>query len=589
MQRAYVQHLIDMGYLDDKKPIPTLGQHQPAHQPRVVNNSSTSHPETQATSPAALTSPGSRAISRLHDDYNHPKLLVTPSTPQSLATSKTLSVETASTLSAGSLTDSGLGVPSTTGVIFEDDVDCGVRFTQDGLSDLVDDTPLLDSYEDYHIEHSSSNADDGTSFITSQPALTAHAGDLSNTPDHHQAHAIPNHMSPTHVFVHPTQSDILDHASIPHCDVVHLDNEELSVPSRQQLPIPPPLAPLSSQVLLVAVASPRAPFTGQPAQSSPFTAAKRVPLTKTPTRTLQACPECRRRKRRCTHKTATGYIKAPSPKPRWSFTPYGQKSTPVALYGPKRPCPRCQKRHKACTHTGPISAGDVPDHGDTDPEKGTPVALDGADEDTPGNPNITGNPESSVSVASPDARGLHTQGDVLGVMREMRDSIMAIPGLPNITVAGLTLDRRDVDSILSPNWYTDAVIDMISQVALEETSNNTVFYQQAVAITTHIAVNQGQSALYVIAALRVLVQAARGRSPSAPRGRWPCSGLALHHTDLIFPWNPFGNHWVAVSIRKNGSISLWDSMGAANQLTLEYARLALPLYAQLVALRPGCE
>lgn len=184
-------------------------------------------------------------------------------------------------------------------------------------------------------------------------------------------------------------------------------------------------------------------------------------------------------------------------------------------------------------------------------------------------------------------------------MREMRDSIVAIPGLPNITVAGLTLDRCDVDSILSSHWYTDAVIDMISQVALEETSNNTVFYQQAVAITAYLGVvyiPPGSTPAYIARQMRhdtvrLKFKIANSGCDSfkGPSEEWPCSGLAPHHTELIFPWNPFGNHWVAVSIRKNGSISLWDSMGAANQLTLEYARLALPLYAQLVALRPGCE
>lgn len=53
---------------------------------------------------------------------------------------------------------------------------------------------------------------------------------------------------------------------------------------------------------------------------------------------------------------------------------------------------------------------------------------------------------------------------------------MAVPDLPNFTVAGLTVDGYDVNSIISPEWYTDAVIDMVSQVALGESSNNTVFY-----------------------------------------------------------------------------------------------------------------
>lgn len=138
--------------------------------------------------------------------------------------------------------------------------------------------------------------------------------------------------------------------------------------------------------------------------------------------------------------------------------------------------------------------------------KSTPEALDSANKDTSGPLNNTNGSEISVPVPSLDASGLLTQGDVHDAVNYMRNCILAVLDLPNFIVARLTVNRRDVDSIISPNWYTDAVIDVISQVALEESSNNVVFYQQAVAIVTYLGVVQEQNARYAILALHTLVQ-----------------------------------------------------------------------------------
>lgn len=191
-----------------------------------------------------------------------------------------------------------------------------------------------------------------------------------------------------------------------------------------------------------------------------------------------------------------------------------------------------------------------------------------------------------------------THGDAHNAVNHMRDCILAVPDLPNFTVAGLTVDGYDVNSIISPEWYTDAVIDMVSQVALEESSNNTVFYQQAVAITTHLGVvyiPSGSTPTYIAcqmrhrnARLKLKIANSEYDSSNQPTEEWPCSRMASHHTQILFPWNPFGNHWVVVSIHKTGTISLWDSTGVANHLVLQYARLVLPLYVQLMAHRPGC-
>jgi hypothetical protein len=204
---------------------------------------------------------------------------------------------------------------------------------------------------------------------------------------------------------------------------------------------------------------------------------------------------------------------------------------------------------------GPV---DPPTHGDNDDKDKTPLYLDG--------------PPRQVFEQA------------FGMMIEQ------LLGLPNIAVAGTSMDRTGRFALDSPAWYTDGVIDTVCRIVIRDSGDTDIFYQDATDIEIHLPrVGKGNSQDCKSRRKSLLdwYSNLRASAIQTPGVRWPCPRMARDCSSVVFPWSPFNNHWVAVQILKEGRIMLWNSLQTLGPAISEYAQRVLPLYAQLISLDPA--
>lgn len=62
--------------------------------------------------------------------------------------------------------------------------------------------------------------------------------------------------------------------------------------------------------------------------------------------------------------------------------------------------------------------------------------------------------------------------------------------LRDVSVRGANITTKDIQALASPRWYTDGTIDAVCRIATKDFDNDDshpeIFYQDAVAIMTHI-------------------------------------------------------------------------------------------------------
>lgn len=151
------------------------------------------------------------------------------------------------------------------------------------------------------------------------------------------------------------------------------------------------------------------------------------------------------------------------------------------------------------------------------------------------------------------------------------------PDLRTIPILGITLEEKDLVSIPWPRWYTDAVMDVIGRNGVRGAPfPDTTYYQDAVAITAHIAVfgsrdlpgrqRNGQK-------LDEWCTSLRESKIQRPDNRWPYGRMKPACLSIVFSWTPFNSHWIAVQITMGGTITICSLEGDSIR---QYAQLVLP-------------
>lgn len=115
-----------------------------------------------------------------------------------------------------------------------------------------------------------------------------------------------------------------------------------------------------------------------------------------------------------------------------------------------------------------------------------------------------------------------------------------------LTAPGCGIDKKDIESLPFPSWYTDAIIDVICRVALQRSQYNHIFfYQNAALVETHVARLSRQYYPQRITAHRHLTSwctALRAGEIDRPGAFWPCSRMGLGFLSVLFAWSPFNDH-----------------------------------------------
>jgi hypothetical protein len=167
-------------------------------------------------------------------------------------------------------------------------------------------------------------------------------------------------------------------------------------------------------------------------------------------------------------------------------------------------------------------------------------------------------------------------------------------GLRDVAVRGANMTTKDIQALASPRWYTDGIIDAVCRIATKDLDNDDshaeIFYQDAVAIITHIPQStRGGTAHHLSNQQQLLDWCSKLRTSSIqpPGARWACGRMSPDCSSVVFAWSPFNDHWVAVQILKEGRIMIWDSFRSFGPASPYYAQQVLPLYADLVARNPS--
>ena len=81
-----------------------------------------------------------------------------------------------------------------------------------------------------------------------------------------------------------------------------------------------------------------------------------------------------------------------------------------------------------------------------------------------------------IQLVAADSHGLSDAFELM--VNKLHDT----PNLNDRLIAGVVVADRDVVSLPSPNWYTDAVIDAVAYVALQNCPNPRIIHYQHVVM-----------------------------------------------------------------------------------------------------------
>lgn len=175
--------------------------------------------------------------------------------------------------------------------------------------------------------------------------------------------------------------------------------------------------------------------------------------------------------------------------------------------------------------------------------------------------------------------------------------------------ANIMPSTRDAESLLCEGWYTDEVINTIAKIVTAATPNPKVFYMEVLSFWSHFETAMHEATVkanmpdflpsaehehrirVITAPLRDTINHIQRYAELPQRSYYPCTKMSAGQNTVIFACNVCGCHWVTVAIFLDGKIVVDDSIprGPRYHFSTMFFDVALPLFAKLIALRPGSD
>jgi hypothetical protein len=168
------------------------------------------------------------------------------------------------------------------------------------------------------------------------------------------------------------------------------------------------------------------------------------------------------------------------------------------------------------------SASCPPKTSGSDPSSTIEVGSDDGDEDQPRPPDRR--PALVVCQLQGTPRQIFQRA-----FDRMLDSIVDTPCLLDVNIAGANMDKKDALTLVSPRWYTDALINVLCRITQKRSNYCSISYQDAVTIEVHIprVTQHGFAAKWrnhqSLVDWRTKL---RSLEIGQPGSRWPCSRIS---------------------------------------------------------------
>jgi hypothetical protein len=187
----------------------------------------------------------------------------------------------------------------------------------------------------------------------------------------------------------------------------------------------------------------------------------------------------------------------------------------------------------------------------SDPSSAIEIGCNDGDEDKPRPPG----PRPALVVCQ-------LQGTLKQIFQrafdKMLDFIVDTPCLLDVNIAGVNMDKKDALTLVSPRWYTDALIDVLRRIAHKGSNyRSVVSYQDEITIEAHIPRVAPQGHVAQLRNQQSLLDwctKIRSLEIEQPEARWPCARISSDCLTIVFAWSPFNNHWVALEFAKAGPL-----------------------------------